>query len=116
MSEQPPLTGDRTFRNDVIRLADLIVNTSLLDGYEFSNCRIIGPAILGILDNVSMLHCTWIAPGLDAVLWVVPPERGPVIGIVGVQNCTFSRCTFENIGIAGPPDIREKMEAGFRTP
>lgn len=113
---QPPLSGDRKFRNDVVRIADLTVNTSTIEGYEFSNCRIIGPAILALLDNVSLLHSTWNAPGLDAVFWEVPPERGPVVGVVAVRNCTFSNCTFDNIGLAAPPEFRRKMEEGFSQP
>jgi hypothetical protein len=113
MSEQPPLRGDRTYRNEVVRLAELTVNTSIIEGLEFSNCRIIGPAILALLGGVTIVHCTWDAPGLDAVFWEVPPDRGPVVGVVGVVNCTFSNCTLENVGVAGPPELRTTFESGF---
>lgn len=113
MSRQPPLRGDRTYKNEVVRIAELTVNTSAIEGLEFSNCRIIGPAILALLDHVTVTHCTWDAPGLDAVFWEVPPERGPVVGVVGVSNCIFSNCVLENIGVAGPPDMRAMFEGGF---
>lgn len=32
------------FSNDVVRLADLTVNTDLLEGLQFENCNILGPA------------------------------------------------------------------------
>jgi hypothetical protein len=35
------------------------------------------------------------------------------VGVVGVSNTTFSNCRFENIGIAGPPDIRDLFASGF---
>jgi hypothetical protein len=114
MSGQPPLTGDRRFRNDVVRIAELTVNTSTIEGYEFSNCRIIGPAVLALLDDVTIEHCGWDAPGLDAIFWEVPPSRGPVVGVVGVKHCTFSSCHFELIGVAGPPEMRAQLEGGFR--
>lgn len=114
MSQQPPLRGDHQFRDEVVRIAELTVNTSTLEDYEFSNCRIIGPAILGFLEDLTVVGCTWNAPGLDAIFWEVPPERGPVIGIVAVQRCTFSNCRFEEIGVAGPPDLRPIFEQGFR--
>jgi hypothetical protein len=114
MSEQPPLRADRQFRNEVVRLAELTVNTSTIRGQEFSNCRIIGPAILALLGGVTISHCTWDAPSLDAVFWEVPPERGVVVGAVGVIDCTFSACTFENVGVAGPPEMRSEFERGFR--
>jgi hypothetical protein len=110
---RPPLVGDREFRNQVVRIADLTVNTSMLDGYRFSNCRIIGPAVLALLDGVELISCGWDAPGLDAVFWEVPPTRGPVVGAVGVANCTFSNCTFTLVGVAGPPELRAVLERGF---
>jgi hypothetical protein len=109
----PPLRGDRTFRDDVVRIAELTVNTSMLDGYEFSNCRIIGPAVLVLLDNVTIVHCTWDAPDLDAVFWEVSPTRQFVVGAVGVAKCTFSNCRFEQVGVAGPPELRAQLDRGF---
>ena len=113
MAQDPPLVGDRHFRDDVVRLAALTVNTSRLEGYGFSNCRIIGPAILGILNNVTIAGSRFDAPGLDAIFWEIPPGRGPVVGIIAVADCTFSNCTFENIGVAGPPELREALADGF---
>jgi len=109
----PPLRGDRTFRDDLVRIAELTVNSSMLDGYEFSNCRIIGPAVLVLLGNVHIVHCAWDAPGIDAVFWEVPSTREFVVGAVGVARCTFSNCRFEQIGVAGPPELREQLERGF---
>jgi hypothetical protein len=110
---RPPLRGDGTFRNEVVRIADLTLNTSTLEGYDFSNCRIIGPAVLIALEEVHIIGCTWNAPGFDAIFWEVPPTRQVVVGAVGVARCTFSNCTFEQVGIAGPPDARPQLERGF---
>lgn len=114
MSQQPRLTGDGQIRDDVVRIAELTVNTSTIEGYTFSNCRIIGPAILVLLDRVTITSAGFDAPGLDAVFWEVPHDRGPVVGVIGVVNCTFSNCRFELIGIAGPPEMRAQLEAAFR--
>ena len=111
---RPPLRGDRTFRDEVVRIAELTVNTSLLEDLEFTNCRIIGPAVLALLGGVTIAHCGWDAPGIDAVFWEVPPERGVVVGAVGVARCTFSNCRFEGVGIAGPRELREQLERAFR--
>ena len=107
------LRGDGKFRDEVVRIAELTVNTSLLEDLEFSNCRIIGPAVLVVLENVSMIGCRWDAPGLDAVFWEVPTTRRTVVGAVGVRNVTFSACSFEGVGIAGPPELREAFARGF---
>lgn len=115
MSPQPPLRGDRTHKNEVVRISELTVNTSMIEDLEFSNCRIIGPAVLAFLSDVTATHCTWNAPSLEAVFWEVPPERGPVVGVVGVNRCVFSNCVFENIGVAGPPEMRAVFEEGWIT-
>lgn len=113
MAQQPPLRGEREFRNDVVRLSDLTVNEAIIEGYEFVNCRVIGPAVVAFLNDVTVTHCTWDAPGLDAIFWEVGPNRGPVVGVVGLVNCTFSNCRFELIGVAGPPELRAMLESGF---
>jgi hypothetical protein len=113
---RPPLRADPLFRNEVVRIADLTLNTSMLEGYEFSNCRIIGPAVLVLLDDVSLIGCTWDTPDLDALFWEVPPERPVVMGAVGVRRCQFSNCTFEQIGVAGPRELRAVLDRGFNRP
>lgn len=98
-----PLTGDRVYRNEAVRISALTVSSTTLMGLEFTNCRIIGPAILGFISGVTLVASTYDAPGLEAVFWEVAPERGPVVGIVAVIDCTFSNCTFEWIGWAARP-------------
>jgi hypothetical protein len=110
---RPPLRADRRFRDEVVRIAELTVNTSLLEDLEFTNCRIIGPAVLALLGGVTISHCSWDAPGLDAVFWEVPRTRELVVGAVGVVRCTFSNCRFEQVGVAGPPELRAQFEKAF---
>lgn len=105
--------ADRVFRNDVVRLADLTVNTVELNGYEFSNCRILGPAILMPIGTTTIANCGWEAPGFDAVFWEIRPDREVVIGAIAAVDCIFSACTFQGVGLAGLPDLRQVMEGGF---
>lgn len=106
------LTGDRSFRNDVIRMADLTVSSPVIEGYEFTNCRIIGPAIV-VLTDTDLLSCGWNAPGLDAIFWEISPGREYVVGAISVVRCVFSSCSFEGVGIAGPAAMREQLAEGF---
>ncbi len=108
-----PLTGDRKFRNQAVRIADLTVNSVVIEGYEFSNCRILGPAVL-IAAGGEMNACTFESPGTDAVFWEVPPSRTLVIGAVQVLNCIFSNCTLSGIGLAGPPEMRAVLDREIR--
>lgn len=106
------LTGDRSFRDEVVRLTSLTVTSNVLDGYTFSNCQIIGPAVLAILDNNEIAHCSF-SGSIDAIMWVVDPvERPMVVGAVGVANCTFSGCDFREVGFAGPLELKQAFEGG----
>ena len=105
--------GDRVFRNDLVRLADLTVNTVELNGYEFANCRIVGPAVLLPLGSTSIASCEWDAPDMNAIFWEITPERSAVVGAIAVVDCIFSACTFQGVGLAGPKELRAILEAGF---
>lgn len=110
---QTPPTGDRQFRNQLVRISDLTVNTTVIEGLEFSNCRIVGPAILIPLGQTNIVHSRW-GGALDAVFWEITPGRDHVIGAVGIVDCTFSNCAFSDIGFAGPAEFRQLMEGGTR--
>ena len=108
-----PQVGNREFRDEVVRIAELTVTTSVLEGYTFQHCRLIGPAVLLPQGTTNILHSRWDSPGVGAIFWEIPPERTIIVGAVAVVNCTFSGCTFEAIGLAGPPELRQMMEAAF---
>jgi hypothetical protein len=113
MTMPTPPTGDAQFRNMIVRIAELTVNAPLLDGLEFSNCRIIGPAVLALLNDVTITGCRWDAPDLRSLFWLVTPDRPTIVGAVGVRNCIFSSCAFEQVGIAGPPELEATLRSGF---
>jgi hypothetical protein len=94
------------FRNEVVRIADLTVNTNTIEAVEFSNCQIIGPAVLVPQGSSSFISCTW--PGsVEAIFWEIPSERTHVIGAVAAVDCTFSECRFVEVGLAGTGDLRQ---------
>jgi hypothetical protein len=83
-----------------------------LDGFVFEGCDIIGPAVLAILNNVTITYNQFDGD-LGAIIWEVPISRERVIGAIGVQNCTFNRCRFIRIGLAGPPEFISKLRAAI---
>jgi hypothetical protein len=105
---QPP-TGDRKFRNEVVRIAELTVNTSQLSHLEFSNCRILGPAVLIPTGGTQILHCNLGGDSPEAIFWEILPGRDYVVGGVGVISCIFSSCQFEGIGWAGSREMYDSM-------
>lgn len=106
--------GERRARfDDVIRIAEYTVNTSIIENMDFANCKIIGPAVLVPLGNTGFSHCSF-PVSLDAFFWEIPAGRNHVVGAVGVLSCTFSSCKFEEIGIAGSGDLRKTFERELR--
>jgi len=103
------MTGDALIRDEVVRVAAYTVTTPWIENLTFQNCQIIGPAVLALVDRVEMSHCSFEAD-LNALFWEVPHDRPMVLGAVGVRDVTFSRCTFQAIGFAGPPELRAVME------
>ena len=115
MASPTPPTENREFKDDIIRLADLTATTHIIDGLRFSNCHIMGPAVIVFRDS-KIAHCRWNAPGVDAMFWEIPPDRTQVVGAVLCSNCEFVSCSFEQIGIAGTPATRDEMLLGFSSP
>lgn len=77
---------------------------NLIVGVTFEDCTIIGPAVV-VPTATSFSGCGFnVAGNVESILWVVTPERDPVVGAIGLSGCSFVRCKFEKIGIAGRPD------------
>ena len=103
----------KTFERQVVRVCELVPKDGAsLEGYTFTECHIYGPAIL-VFQNAVISNNRFDGP-LDAILWEVPPSRLSVIGAILAVDCTFSGCTFERIGFAGPPEFIRQMRANTR--
>jgi hypothetical protein len=111
--QSPRPTSDGEFVNAVVRIADLTVINPILDGLTFSNCRILGPAVLLPMENVNVHSCQWDTPDPRALIWPLPEEGTQIVGAVGVRNCTFSRCSFAAIGMAGKSEFVKRFLASF---
>jgi hypothetical protein len=94
----PAGVGGRAFRNQDIRIADLLESDfHILERARFDGCRIIGPCVL-IPINSNFTHSD--LGGLpDEILWELPAERLPVGGVIA-DSCLFDHCTFVGVGFA----------------
>jgi hypothetical protein len=99
------------FEKAVVRIAELAKDTEILDGYDFNDCDIWGPAVLAVLDNNTLMNSGFDGD-FDSILWEVPSTRKRVVGAVGVQNCKFIGCRFHRIGFAGPAEFVVKFREG----
>ena len=98
----------KVYRDKDVRLADLVGDDAVLEGYEFRNCRLKGPAVL-IVEGEFDLAENRVEGDPDAVLWRIPPDRDRVIGAILLKDSTFEDCTFTNIGLAGYSDFIETV-------
>lgn len=70
---------------------------------------IIGPAVVALLGGSSLLGCSFDGD-LTALLWDVPPERGTIIGAIGLDDCILEDCRLQRIGFAATPELREMFK------
>jgi hypothetical protein len=107
-------SGD-AHEEEVIRIAELAGDEGVIEGSEFTDCVIKGPAVL-VLQGKSSLANNDFEGEIDAILWEIPSKRHHVIGAVLVKDSTFEGCTFMNVGVAGSPTfirrLRKNLEAG----
>ncbi|GAB2456516.1 hypothetical protein GCM10027062_40940 [Nocardioides hungaricus] len=108
-----PQTGNREFRDEVVTISSLTVVAPTIEDYRFVNCRVVGPAVLGIVDGVVFNHCQFEGE-FSAFFWEVDPSRRPlVMGAVGLKNVEFHSCSFQAVGIAGSPEFGVEFEKSF---
>lgn len=107
------LTGkDKIKRGGVEYLADLATEEGILEGFQFENCHVMGPAVLVVQGDFDLVNNT-IEGNPDAFLWEIPESRRHVTGAVLVKDTTFEGCTFTNVGLAGYHDFIEQVRQGF---
>jgi hypothetical protein len=97
---------------EVVRLRDLfpIDGPDVIDGHEFYDCHILGPAVLFLLDFITIVGCSFPSPD---VFWPVETDR-QYFGVIAIKHCVFKTCRFERVGIAAPRDFINKIKTdGF---
>ena len=73
--------ADNQYEDRVLRPANLLrEGTSVLEGFTFIRCHIIGPAIIAPLQNFNATDCHFEGPP-DAVFWIIPDNK-QVIGVI----------------------------------
>lgn len=96
--------------NEVVFLPALAVTGPVIDGRRFENCRIVGPAMLALLEQVTVQGCD-LGGSVEQILVEVAPDR-QVVGAIGLRRCEFTRCTFEGIGWIGTVPVLDLLRVG----
>jgi hypothetical protein len=109
------------FSNQTIRITDFIDMrvadhpSPLITERTFEDCIIVGPAVIALIDQVTMLSPVWDASRLEEV-FIEVPTGSFVIGPIGLIRCTFIRCRFHGIGVMGTPQDKVDMAAAHSYP
>ncbi len=105
----------RTIERQAIRLTDLVpAEDALAEGSptlrdtDFAECAILGPVVLAPVES-KFLEAGFSEP-MDAVLWDLELDA-VAVGALVVHNCTFTRCRFQKVGIAGPRRVTDWFRA-----
>jgi hypothetical protein len=99
---------DSYFSRKIIRLADLIFSPDYrISGKTFDDCFIYGPALVHAFAPITLAH-GGIEGDLESSFVDVQGNRR-VVGIIGLGDCVFRRCTFIGIGFIGTREANEAM-------
>ncbi len=97
------------FVKEVLWLPSLFVKTNVISDTRFEQCRLVGPAVIALLGDSSLIGCDLPGP-FEAFFWEIPAEREMVFGAVAFVNCEFVGCRFDDsVGLAGPRELGEAL-------
>jgi len=86
--------------SEVIPLASLVDASSRISRQTFRGKTFVGPAVIALIDNVTIEGCTWEAPNPESLMIEVPDGK-LLVGIIGLSQVTFEFCTFRNVALIG---------------
>jgi hypothetical protein len=112
----PLASQPKVFTNERVRLSDLVDEiTFVIKGKTYEDCDILGPAVVALSGVGTMDHVRFVTDDLDEVLWEVEPENARRLGVIGLDSCVFRRCRFIAVGVAGTPELTERLRKEFES-
>lgn len=108
-----------THRGETVRIFDLLkggpnLEGTQLDGHDFEDCEIQGPAVVIPKGGLGFVDCT-INEKIGMVLIPVDPAAYPdgIVGVIAVRDCRFRRCRFQLVSFLADPLTIEEFRRGF---
>ncbi|MBX9245825.1 toll/interleukin-1 receptor domain-containing protein [Actinotalea ferrariae] len=93
--------GRSVYRSQTISIRDVPMNVrGTIENVTFEDCVVQGIALLNVNSGVGWDDCIFNGPEV----FMPAPHFGPFIGLVGLENVTFVRCRFKDIGFLVPPE------------
>lgn len=107
------MIGPKVFRDQVIRIGQLVDESGVLSDIRFEGCHIQGPALL--IPTATKMAYNSSAEGSEHLFWEVPNLGNPprLVGFIMVRNCIFEHCTFIKIGMTAPEPHLTEMKRGW---
>lgn len=93
-------------------VSDLVVDAAIT-AKVISDRVIVGPAVLYPRELTRFVKCTFEAPDGDSMFCEIPATQATFVGAIPVDYSTFTRCTFKDVGVAGPASEREIIRSFF---
>ncbi len=112
LTDQPDYSGSY-FKDETIFLPDMARRRVVVKDRTFDDCDIYGPAVAAVMIGTDFIDCTFAEAGdRETLVWPPDMQRRGYLGVVGLENCIFRRCSFITVGLLADvnwPD--EKDEA-----
>jgi len=108
-----PYISDPFIKGRSIYLLDLIAPGArpIIQNRTIEDCEIRGPAMIGFLGTMNLHDISW--DGDEKSLFVEVEENHPLLGVIGLEDCTIRRCRFVSVGIIGVKQQIDQMKPAF---
>ncbi|HEX2087923.1 MAG TPA: hypothetical protein VHF89_19710 [Solirubrobacteraceae bacterium] len=111
--QHPPRTEDVI--TGEVKLGDLVQvgGKTVISGKTFRDAHIWGPAVIVPLGAFTLYRSSFGSPTRASLFWTIPEGQDKLVGVIGIEDCVFERCTFRNVAIAGPRHMLDHIAKGI---
>lgn len=111
----PDVASSRHISNRHFRIIELVDTDNVIRNRVIDDCTLFGPAVLMQTGHGPCYFQEDVVVGdEDTFFWTLAPNQEAVQGAIGIENCTFRKCRFSDMGMAGPMELVEQWKAAFR--
>jgi hypothetical protein len=83
------------------RIADLADGNNTIEGRTIENCWLYGPAVIMMMDEVSLVHSTFEEATAHQFIVASEGSAGAGTGVIILRDCKINHCRLYNISVVG---------------
>jgi hypothetical protein len=102
-------------QQEQVRLVDLAGTESVITRQTIEDKLLVGPAVLAPIDSITLEQNIFEVENPED-LFILVPDGKTVMGVIGLKEVTFRRCTFRDVGIVGTAATLNLIRQGFKLP